>query len=163
MKKLPLTPPHWKYFQRGCYSSPKDVVVYFCFEMLLRRVPFSFDPTLSTNSSFWHHQRLSKLGRDPVGLLPKEVIELLSEIIRVLNDLYVTNLTTGEKATLDEIERGLQRGLRGWQHRYGKTSRFRSSVLGRKTGSHWQNSTKKLMTQKRICTSRNVCIRVILN
>ena len=36
MKKLPLTPPHWKYFQRGCYSSPNNVDVYFCFEMVLK-------------------------------------------------------------------------------------------------------------------------------
>ena len=51
---------------------------------------------------------LDPMGADPIGLPPEEVKELLSDIIRVINDSYGTNLTEEDKVRLEEIQRLIQ-------------------------------------------------------
>ena len=51
---------------------------------------------------------LKPIGGDTIGLPPEEVKELLSDIIKVINDSYGTNLTEGDKVKLEEIQRRIQ-------------------------------------------------------
>ena len=51
---------------------------------------------------------LKPIGGDTFGLPPEEVKELLSDIIKVINDSYGTNLTESDKVKLEEIQRRIQ-------------------------------------------------------
>jgi type I restriction enzyme, R subunit len=51
---------------------------------------------------------LDPMGADTIGLPPEEVKELLSDIIRVINDSYGTNLTEEDKVRLEELQRLIQ-------------------------------------------------------
>ena len=51
---------------------------------------------------------LKPIGGDTIGLPPEEVKELLSDIIKVINDSYGTNLTESDKVKLEEIQRRIQ-------------------------------------------------------
>ena len=52
---------------------------------------------------------LKPIGGDTIGLPPEEVKELLSDIIKVINDSYGTNLTESDKVKLEEIQRRIQK------------------------------------------------------
>ena len=48
------------------------------------------------------------MGGETIGLPPEEVKELLSDIIKVINESYGTNLTEGDKVKLEKIQRRIQ-------------------------------------------------------
>ena len=52
--------------------------------------------------------KLKPIKVDPIGLPPEEVKELLSDIIKVINDSYGTNLTDEDKIKLEKIQRRIQ-------------------------------------------------------
>lgn len=51
---------------------------------------------------------LDPMGGDTIGLPPEEVKELLSDIIKVINDSFGTNLTEEDKIKLEKIQRRIQ-------------------------------------------------------
>ena len=51
---------------------------------------------------------LDPMGGDSIGLPPEEVKELLSDVIKVINDSYGTNLTEEDKIKLEKIQRRIQ-------------------------------------------------------
>jgi len=51
---------------------------------------------------------LEPVGGDTIGLPPEEVKELLSDIIKVINDSYGTNLTEEHKIKLEKMQRQIQ-------------------------------------------------------
>ena len=51
---------------------------------------------------------LDPIGGDRIGLPPEEVKELLSDIIKVINDSFGTNLTEEDKIKLEKIQRRIQ-------------------------------------------------------